>query len=183
MELEMYQMTLEEGATKAIHHYEFELSKISTGRANPQLIKGIKVDYYGTPTPLEELATISVPEAAQLLIKPFDVSSVKEIEKAILHANLGVTPVNEGHQVRLTFPALTTERRKELVKSLAKFTEQAKVGVRNTRQEVMKAIKADEELSEDEQKRFQDLIQKDVDAKIELINKITAQKEKELTNL
>ncbi|WP_029608683.1 ribosome recycling factor [Mycoplasma simbae] len=183
MELDLYLLDFDEAATKSIHHYGFELSKISTGRANPQLIKGIKIDYYGTATPLEELANISVPEPAQLLIKPFDVSSVKDIAKAIMAANLGVNPVDEGNQVRLTFPALTSERRKELVKSLAKYTEQAKVGVRNARQDVLKAIKNDEELSEDDQKRYQDAVQKAVDAKIELVNKMTAEKEKELTSL
>ncbi|ENY69453.1 Ribosome recycling factor (Ribosome releasing factor) [Mycoplasmopsis bovigenitalium 51080] len=183
MELELYLMNFDEQAVKSIHHYEFELSKISTGRANPQLIKGIKIDYYGTMTPLEELANISVPEASQLLVKPFDVSSVKDITKALMAANLGINPVDEGNQVRLTFPALTSDRRKELVKSLAKFTEQAKIGVRNARQDVLKAIKADEELSEDEQKRYQDAVQKQVDIKIELINKITQEKEKELTTL
>ncbi|MBU4689673.1 ribosome recycling factor [Mycoplasma zalophidermidis] len=183
MELDLYLLNFEETATKAIHHYGFELSKISTGRANPQLIKGVKIDYYGTLTALEELASISVPEPAQLLVKPFDISSVKDICKAILAANLGVQPVDEGNQVRLTFPALTSERRKELVKSLAKYTEQAKIGVRNARQDAMKAIKTDEELSEDEQKRYQDVIQKHVDAKVEIINKMTTEKEKELTNL
>lgn len=183
MELELYIETFEEISSKSIKHYAFELSKISTGRANPQIIKGIRVDYYGSPTPLEELANISVPEPAQLLVKPFDMSSVKDIAKAILAANIGVNPVDEGNQVRLTFPALTSERRKELVKSLAKYTEQAKVGVRNARHEVLKAIKADEELSEDEQKRYQDVIQKHVDSDIEKINKMTSEKEKEITSL
>ncbi|TQC51501.1 ribosome recycling factor [Mycoplasmopsis mucosicanis] len=183
MELDLYLLKFDEIATKAIHHYNFELSKISTGRANPQIVKGIRVDYYGTPTPLEEISSISVPEPSQLLIKPFDMSSVKDIAKAILAANIGVNPVDEGNQIRLTFPTLTTDRRKELVKSLSKYTEQAKVGVRNARQDVLKSIKADEELSEDEQKRYQDAIQKAVDAKMDEISKITSSKEKELTSL
>ncbi|AIA29261.1 ribosome-recycling factor [Mycoplasmopsis californica] len=182
MELDLYLLEFEEGATKAINHYGFELSKVSTGRANPQIVKGIKVDYFGTPTKLEELSSISVPEASQLLIKPYDFSIVKEVTKAITDANIGVNPINEGHQVRLKFPALTSERRKELIKGLTKFTEQAKVGIRNARQEVMKSIKNDEELTEDEQKRYQDAVQKEVDAKIEVINKMTAEKEKELNS-
>lgn len=110
MELDLYLLELDEHSDKAISHYKFELSKISTGRANPQIVKGIKVDYYGIMTPLEELANISVPEPQQLLIKPYDISSVKDIAKALLNANLGINPVDEGNQVRMTFPTLTTER-------------------------------------------------------------------------
>ncbi|MHA3786542.1 ribosome recycling factor, partial [Mycoplasma sp. Z244C] len=161
MELEMYLLELEEKCDKAISHYRFELSKISTGRANPQIIKGVRVNYYDTLTPLEELANISVPEPQQLLIKPYDITSVKEIAKALEKANLGILPVDEGSQIRLTFPTLTTERRKEMTKSLAKLTENAKVGVRNARQDINKAIKADEELSEDVQKNYLDRIQKE----------------------
>ncbi|SJZ48369.1 ribosome recycling factor [Mycoplasmopsis verecunda] len=182
MEIEMYLMELEEKCDKAISHYRFELSKISTGRANPQIIKGIRVNYYDTMTPLEELANISVPEPQQLLIKPYDITSVREINKALEKANLGILPVDEGSQIRLTFPALTTERRKEMTKSLAKLTEAAKVGVRNARQDVNKAIKADEELSEDLQKNYLDRIQKEVDKEIAKIDEITKEKQDELMN-
>ncbi|EGV00509.1 ribosome recycling factor [Mycoplasmopsis columbina] len=180
MELDLYLTQFMEEAEKAVNHYAFELSKISTGRANPQIIKGVKINYYETMTPLDELANISVPEAQQLLIKPFDVSSTKEIAKAILAENLGVSVADEGNQVRLTFPALTTERRKEMVKNLSKYTEQAKVGIRNARQNVNKHIKADEELSEDEQKRYLDEIQKHTDERISHIDQMTKVKEKEL---
>ncbi|MEA4206435.1 ribosome recycling factor [Mycoplasma sp. 2045] len=182
MELDIYLLDFAEKAEKALSHYRFELSKISTGRANPQLIKGIRVNYYDTPTPLEELSNISVPEPQQLLIKPYDITSVKEINKALEKANLGVMPIDEGSQIRLNFPPLTTEKRKEMVKSLSKLTENAKVGVRNARQEVNKAIKADEELSEDEQKRYLDVIQKEVDKEISKIDKITSEKQEELMN-
>ncbi|MEA4162863.1 ribosome recycling factor [Mycoplasma sp. 4404] len=182
MELDIYLLDFAEKAEKALSHYRFELSKISTGRANPQLIKGIRVNYYDTLTPLEELSNISVPEPQQLLIKPYDITSVKEINKALEKANLGVMPIDEGSQIRLNFPPLTTEKRKEMVKSLSKLTENAKVGVRNARQEVNKAIKANEELSEDEQKRYLDVIQKEVDKEISKIDKITSEKQEELMN-
>ncbi|WP_025755197.1 ribosome recycling factor [Mycoplasmopsis cricetuli] len=183
MEINLYLLDLEEKCEKAINHYRFELSKISTGRANPQIVKGIKIDYYNTPTALEELANISVPEPQQLLIKPYDITSVKEVNKALLNANLGVTPVNEGHQIRLDFPALTTQRKKEIIKNLSKYTEQAKVGVRNARQEINKQIKNDDELSEDLQKNYLEQVQSFVDKQIEKINDLTSEKEKEILKI
>ncbi|WP_426461298.1 ribosome recycling factor [Mycoplasma hafezii] len=182
MDFDLYQLEFEDKCEKAINHYKFEMSKISTGRANPQIIKGIRVNYYDVMTPLEELVNISVPEPQQLLIKPYDISSVKEILKALDKANLGIIPVDEGNQVRLTFPALTTERRREMVKSISKYTEAAKVGVRNARQDVNKAIKNNEELSEDLQKNFLDRIQKLVDKQINFINELAKEKEDELMN-
>ncbi|UUM19844.1 MULTISPECIES: ribosome recycling factor [unclassified Mycoplasma] len=183
MEIGLYLLDLEEKCEKAIHHYRFEMSKISTGRANPQIVKGIRVEYYGTPTPLEELANISVPEAQQLLIKPYDITSVKEVNKALMNANLGVTPIDEGHQVRLNFPVLTTQRKNEIIKSLSKFSEQAKVGVRNARQEINKQIKADDELSEDMQKNYLDQVQSFVDKQIEKINALTKEKEEQILKI
>ncbi|WP_406617125.1 ribosome recycling factor [Mycoplasmopsis adleri] len=180
MELDLYLLEFEEETEKVLNHYVFELSKISTGRANPQIIRGIKVMYYDSLTPLEELANISVPEPQQLLIKPFDQTSVKDIVKAISLAGLGINPVDEGSQIRITFPPLTTERKKELVKGLAKHTEAAKVGVRNVRQNINKSIKADEELSEDVQKRYLDEVQKLVDKKIAHIDDLEAKKEKDI---
>ncbi|SYV98002.1 Ribosome-recycling factor [Mycoplasmopsis edwardii] len=182
MELDLYLLDLHDKSEKSINHFKFEMSKISTGRANPQLIKGIKVVYYDAPTSLEELANITVPEPQQLLIKPYDVTSVKEIAKALDKANLGIQPVDEGNQIRLTFPTLTTDRRKEMIKNLGKLSEAAKVGVRNARQDVNKAIKNDEELSEDEQKVYLDKIQKEVDNLIENISSLTKEKEDELMN-
>ncbi|ADE20011.1 ribosome recycling factor [Mycoplasma crocodyli] len=183
MELDLYLLEIEDAAQKAINHYKFELSKMSTGRANPQIIKGIRVTYYDTPTPLEELSNISVPEPQQLLIKPYDISSVRDIVKALTNANLGILPVDEGHQIRMTFPTLTTERRKEIVKSLSKYTEAAKVTIRNARQDVNKSIKNDEELSEDIEKRYLEAIQKEVDKYTEIINDLTKEKENDLMKL
>ncbi|WP_027120495.1 ribosome recycling factor [Mycoplasmopsis lipofaciens] len=183
MELDLYILNFLDEAEKAKNHYAFELSKISTGRANPQLIKGIKINYYDTLTPLEELANVTVPEPQQLLVKPFDVSTTHEIAKSILNANLNISVSDEGNQVRLTFPALTTDRRKEMIKNLSKHTENAKVGIRNARQNVNKMIKNDEDLSEDIEKRYLDEIQKEVDKAIEHINKMTTKKEKELMTM
>ncbi|WP_435129581.1 ribosome recycling factor [Mycoplasma sp. 6243] len=180
--METYLLELQEKSEKAISHFKFEMSKISTGRANPQLIKGIRVNYYDVPTPLDELANISVPEPQQLLVKPYDMGSVKEIAKALDKANLGITPIDEGNQIRLTFPSLTTQRRKEMTKSLAKLTEAAKIGIRNARQEINKMIKANEELSDDEEKKYLDAVQKEVDLLIEKVVQLTKEKENELLN-
>lgn len=116
------------------------------------------------------------------MIKPYDITSVKDIAKSIEKANIGVLPVDEGNQVRLTFPLLTVERRKEMIKNLSKYTEQAKVGVRNSRQDINKLIKSNEELSEDEQERYLNSVQKTVDSYIEKINELTKSKEEELMN-
>ncbi|WP_029513291.1 ribosome recycling factor [Mycoplasmopsis primatum] len=183
MDLDLYILQLEEESEKAINHLTFELSKISTGRANPQIIKGVKVNYYDSLTPLEELASISVPEPQQLLIKPFDISSVKDVIKGITNASLGINPVDEGSQIRITFPPLTTERRKELTKNLSKHSENAKVGIRNARQNINKAIKSNEELSEDDQKHFLNEVQKVVDKKIAIVDEIVNKKEKEIMTI
>ncbi|MCU9932610.1 ribosome recycling factor [Mycoplasmopsis cynos] len=182
MELDYYLLELEEKSEKPINHFKFEMSKISTGRANPQIIKGIKVLYYESMTPLEELSNISVPEPQQLLIKPYDITSIKDICKAMEKANLGIMPVDEGNQIRLTFPTLTIERRREMIKNLGKLSETAKVGIRNVRQDVNKLIKADEELSEDDQKKYLEKVQKNVDILIEKVNSLTKEKENELMN-
>ncbi|MGZ9800279.1 ribosome recycling factor [Mycoplasma sp. AC1221] len=182
MDIETYLLELQEKSEKAISHFKFEMSKISTGRANPQLIKGIRINYYDVPTPLDELANISVPEPQQLLVKPYDMTSVKEIAKALDKANLGIPPVDEGNQIRLTFPSLTTQRRKEMIKNLAKLTEATKIGIRNARQEINKMIKANEELSEDEEKKYLDAVQKEVDLLIEKVVQLTKEKENELLN-
>ncbi|WP_406616050.1 ribosome recycling factor [Mycoplasmopsis hyopharyngis] len=183
MELDEYIIEFLDGSEKVINHLKFELSKISTGRANPNLIRGIRVNYYDTPTLLEELSSISVPEAQQLLIKPYDLSIIVEITKALQAANLGVNAINEGDKIRMTFPSLTTERRKEMVKNLSKITENSKIGIRNIRQDINKDIKNDESLTEDDEKRFLEAIQKEVDKQMDLIAKIIADKEKELMTI
>ncbi|UUD36772.1 ribosome recycling factor [Mycoplasmopsis californica] len=181
-EFEDYLLFFLEEADAAIEHYEYNLSRISAGRANPQLIKNIKVNYYDTPTPIEELASITSPEPQQLLIKPYDISCVKELTNALTNSGLSLNCVNEGNQVRITFPTLTGDRRRELVKQLAKFTEQARVGVRNGRHNAIKQLKADE-LSEDIEKRYLDLLQKHVDKYNDKIAQLTDEKTKELTTL
>lgn len=183
MEYALYEMEAVEGFEKAIEGYKHNLNKITTGRANPAILNGVRVMYYDALTPLVEMATVSTPEARQLLIKPFDLGSVKDIVGAINSASLGLNAVNEGSQVRITLPDLTTERRREMVKSLATYTEQARVAVRLVRQDVNKAIKADEELTEDEQKQFPDLIQKQVEKFNALIEQLTKAKEDELMKI
>ncbi|MDZ7293182.1 ribosome recycling factor [Mycoplasmopsis pulmonis] len=176
--------TLEEKSMNVVSNFEFNLSKISTGRANPQLIKNIKVSYYEELIPLEQISNISVPEPQQLLIKPFDHNITKEIHKSLLLANLDVAIVNEGNQIRLNFPALNTQRRKELVKSLNKFTEQARVSIRLLRQESNKKIKSfKNEISEDDIKKYETKIQTINDSYIEQIDEITKRKERELMEI
>ena len=183
MELELYKMEAKDGMQEAISSYQVNLNKISAGRANPQLLNSVKVDYYETLTPLNELASISVPEPRQLLVKPFDMNINKDIVSAINSASLGVQAVNEGHQARITIPDLTQERRRELVKSLTQYTEQARVKVRQARQDANKMIKADEELTEDDERIYLDAIQKLTDEHINIINEMTKEKEKDLMTI
>ncbi|MFU8787278.1 MAG: ribosome recycling factor, partial [Candidatus Izemoplasmataceae bacterium] len=131
----------EERMIGAINALQREFSKVRTGRANPKLLDTVRVNYYGTETPINQLGGISVPEPTQLLIKPYDRSVVKEVEKAILAANLGITPQNEGDQIRIVLPQLNEERRKQLVKEVKKLTEDAKVAIRNIRRDANDHIK------------------------------------------
>lgn len=183
MEFELYEMETEEKMEQAIASYQSNLSKISAGRANPALLNSVKVMYYGSLTPLIEIAAISVPEPRQLLIKPFDRSANKDIVSAINNASLGVNAIDEGDKARIKIPDVTTERRRELVKSLAKYTEQARVQVRNARQDANKSIKADEELSEDVQKAYLEEIQKMTNKFIAVIDEMTKSKEKDLMTI
>ncbi len=164
---------------KAITSYETRLKTVRAGRANPSSLDGVAVDYYGTLTPLKQLATISVPEATQLLIKPFDKSCLKDIERAIFESNLGYTPNNDGESIRIVIPALTEDRRKELIKQVKAMSEDAKVSVRNARHEGLDKTKKSE-MSEDEikeaEKNIQDLVN-EYNKKIEAILK---EKEQEL---
>lgn len=164
---------------KAITSYETRLKTVRAGRANPSSLDGVSVDYYGTLTPLKQLATISVPEATQLLIKPFDKSCLKDIERAIFESNLGYTPNNDGESIRIVIPALTEDRRKELIKQVKAMSEDAKVSVRNARHDGLDKTKKSE-MSEDEikeaEKNIQDLVN-EYNKKIEAILK---EKEQEL---
>lgn len=183
MEFELYEMEAEDKMEQALASYQSNLSKISAGRANPALLNSVKVMYYETLTPLNEIASISVPEPRQLLIKPFDRSVNKDVVAAINSASLGVNAVDEGDKARITIPDVTTQRRKELVKSLTKYTEQARVQVRNARQEANKAIKGDDELSEDMQKAYLEEIQKLTNKFIAMVDELTKEKEKALMTI
>lgn len=164
---------------KAIENLEKRFTTVRAGRANPSSLDGIVVDYYGVATPLKQLATISVPEARQLMIKPFDRTTLHSIEKAIFEANLGYTPNNDGETIRIVIPMLTEERRIELTKQVKSISEDAKVSIRNIRREAMEDIK-NENLPEDEEKTQNNIIQdlvNDYNKKIDIALK---EKEQEL---
>ena len=176
-------MEYEEEIAKAIKHYESELSAVRAGRANPHILDKILVDYYGTPTPIAHMANISVPEARQLLISPWDVSNVKNISKAILASDLGLTPTDDGRVIRLNFPMLTEERRRDLVKQTRKLVEDTKVICRNARRdaiEELKKLKKDGEITEDAEASYEKEVQKILDEKTAKIEKLMEEKEKEI---
>ena len=167
----------------AIQSLESDLSVIRTGRANPALVEKISVDYYDTPTPLMQLASISVPEPRALLIKPFDGSSLKNIERAILASDLGLTPNNDGKSIHLTLPPLNEERRRELVKVVHNRLEEARIAIRNIRRDTqndMRDFEKEKLISEDDLKRGEDDLQKQTDRFIEEVNKRGQEKEKEI---
>ena len=164
----------------ALEVMESRLTSIRAGRANPAMVNGIMVDYYGAPTPLLSLANLTVPEARTLMIKPFDKSCVKDIVKAIQEANLGINPTDNGEAVILTVPQLNEERRKEYVKQAKQISEDAKVALRKVRQEAREAIEKDESIPEDEEKRMQDQIQELVNEYNKKIEDKLAEKEEEL---
>ena len=174
---------LNEKMEKAISVYSEKLAEVRAGRANPAILNKVKIDYYGTPTPINQVAGISVPEARLIVIQPWDISVLKEIEKAILASDIGINPNNDGKVIRLAFPELNEERRKELVKDIKKMAEEAKVAIRNIRREgvdVAKAKQKEGELTEDELKQAENEIQKMTDKNVEEIDKILEKKEKEI---
>lgn len=174
---------IEERMKKTISVYEENLSEIRAGRANPAILNRITVDYYGTATPINQMAGISVPEARLIVIQPWDMSVLKEIERAILASDIGITPNNDGKVIRLNFPELNEERRKELVKDIRKMSEEAKVAVRSVRRDGIdefKKMQKDSNITEDELKQAEDQIQKLTDKHVEQIDKITENKEKEI---
>ena len=162
---------------KAIDNLEARLITVRAGRANASMLNGIMVEYYGTPTPINQVANITVPEARQLFIKPFDRSIIKDIERAINEANIGITPTNNGEMVILTVPQLTEETSRNYVKQVDEMGEQAKIALRNARQDANNDIKKNEELTEDDKKRYQE----DVQEIINKYNKIVDEKIKEKT--
>ena len=178
-ELEMVLLEGEEKMDKAIQAYEHELSTVRTGRANDNLLDSIQIDYYGVATPIKQISSVSIPESNQLYIKPYDKSSIKAIETAILASPLGLTPQSDGNGIRLILPKMTEERRKELVKLVGKMQEQAKVHVRNIRRELNDDVKK-LALPEDDEKSTIEDVQKLTDQKIEKIEKITEAKNADL---
>lgn len=173
----------EDKMQKTLDNLEGEYASIRAGRANPNILNKIKVEYYGVPTPMQQLANITVPEARTLMISPWEASLVKAIEKAILNSDLGVTPNNDGKNVILNFPELTEERRKELVKDIKKKGESAKVAIRNIRRDANDSIKKQMkggEMSEDEQKDYEDKIQKLTDKYVNLVDKAIDAKSTEI---
>ncbi len=182
MELNIYDDTELEMAD-TITSYESNLSKISTGTANPKIFENIKVLYYGEFVPINQVCSISIPESRQLLIKPFDHTIMREVVSAINGAHLGITAVNEGEKARITIPELTTERRKDLVKQMAKYTEEARISIRSIRHKVNRSIKAIIDLPEDDLHTYLDQIQTLTDKYNHLIETLSEQKAKELTNI
>ncbi len=172
-----------ESMGKSIDSLKNEFKKVRTGRASLSLLDSIRVDYYGVLTPLNQTASLSVPESRLIMIQPWDISIIKDIEKAILKSDLGLTPSNDGKIIRISIPPLTEERRKELVKVVNKMSEEHKVAVRNIRRDsndLIKSLKKDSEISEDDAFRAQDQIQKITDEHIKLIDDIYQEKEKEI---
>ena len=177
---------LEQRMQKAVAYYEESLSEIRAGRANPAILNKISVEYYGVSTPINQVAGISVPEARTIVIQPWDASVLKAIEKAILASDIGLNPNNDGKVIRLNFPELTEERRKELVKDIRKIAEEARVGIRAIRRDGMddaKTMQKNSEITEDELKSAETEIQKITDKNIEEIDKILANKETEIMSV
>ena len=171
---------------KSIASYEYELSSIRVGRANAQVLNKINVDYWGTPTPISQMAEVKTTDARTLLITPWDASARKSIERAIQESDLGINPQNDGKAIRLVFPALTEERRLELKKQVAKMGEEAKVAVRNIRREAndkIKAMKKNSEMTEDEQKASEKETQDLTDKYIKNVDEVTAKKDREVMEI
>lgn len=173
----------EEKMKKTLSVLEKDLGKVRAGRASPALLEGIRIDYYGTPTPIQQLASISIPESRTIVIQPWDRSVLGEIEKAILRSDLGLTPQNDGKVIRLVLPRLSEERRRELVKLVKKMGEESKVALRNIRRDVIEELRRmekEKQLSKDDLKRYEGEVQKLTDRYVEKVDKMVAEKEKEI---
>lgn len=168
---------------KVIETLESRFTTIRAGRANPNILHGIMVEYYGVPTPIQSLATISIPEARVLSIKPFDRSSLKNIEKAIYEANIGITPTNNGEVIMLTVPELTGETRREYVKQASTMAEEAKIALRNIRQDENNKIKKSDDLTEDERDMCLEIVQELIDKFNKIVDEKFKEKENELTSI
>lgn len=176
----------EEKMQKSIDSYKYELDGVRAGRANPNILSRVTVDYYGTPTPVNQIGNVSCPDARTIVIQPWDSSTLKGIEKALLASDIGITPANDGKVIRLVFPQLTEDRRKELTKQVSKLGEDAKVAVRNIRRDAIdkaKDMKKNSEMTEDEQKASEKSVQDLTDKYVKQIDDITAAKEKEIMSI
>lgn len=176
----------EEKMKKSVSHFEKELAEIRAGRANPAVLDKLRVDYYGSPMPVNQLASVSVTEARTLVIQPYDASVLRGIEKAIQTSDIGINPQNDGKVIRMIFPPLTEDRRKEIVKEVASMGEEAKVTVRSIRREGMdkiKALKKKSEITEDDQKNGEKKIQDLTDKYVKNIDSITEKKQKQVMEI
>mgnify|MGYP001821183007 FL=1 len=174
------------GMTKALESFKRDLSKVRTGRASLSLLDDIKVDYYGTPTPLNQVGSMAVPEPRLITIQPWEKNLIGEIEKAILKADLGLNPSSDGQVIRLVFPPLTEERRREMVKQVKRMGEDAKVGIRSVRRDAndtLKKLEKDKDITEDEQKRGEKDIQELTDDYVARVDKVIEEKEKDLMEI
>lgn len=186
LEVELLFEELEDKTAKSIKSFVGELTNLRAGRANIHILDGITVDYYGTPTPLNQVSNITIPEARILMINVWDNSLMKKVEKAIIDANIGIMPNNDGKVIRLVFPEPTEERRKSLVKNVKTFAENCKVAIRNIRRDAMSELKSFEKskiITEDMQKDYESNVEKIVTAKIAEIDKIAAEKEQEILKI
>ena len=177
---------IKERMEKTISVYSEKLAEVRAGRANPAILNKVRIDYYGTPTPINQVAGVSVPEARLIVIQPWDMSILKDIEKAILTSDIGINPNNDGKVIRLAFPELTEERRKELVKDIKKMAEEAKVAIRAVRRDGVDMAKSEQKegnITEDELKQAETEIQKSTDKNIEEIDHILENKEKEIMSV
>ncbi|MBX3043608.1 MAG: ribosome recycling factor [Candidatus Kapabacteria bacterium] len=168
---------------KCVDYFKVQLGKVRTGRASGSLIDGVNVDYYGQPTPVSQVGSVSAPDARTIIIQPYDRSIISDIEKAIRAADLGFNPQNDGTIIRIPVPPLTEDRRKEFVKMCKKYAEEAKVAIRNVRRDMIDGLKAEEKsklISEDDRKRGEDDVQKITDEYVKQVDQILDKKEKEL---
>lgn len=172
--------------SKSVASLQYEFNNMKAGRANPHLLDKITVDYYGTPTPLKQIGNVQTPEARMLMITVWDTSILKEVEKAIIAANIGITPNNDGKVIRLVFPELTEERRKELCKSIKALAENTKVALRNARRDIndsIKKFKKDNLISEDEVGVYEKGVDKKLAEQVDIVDKMTKEKEQEVLSV
>ncbi|MCX5861432.1 MAG: ribosome recycling factor [Desulfomonile sp.] len=177
---------MKESMDKSIETLQKDLRRVRTGRASLALLDGLVADYYGSPTPINQLATLSIPESRQIVIQPWDSKAIPDIEKAVLKSELGLTPMNDGKLIRIVLPTLTAQRRKELVKIVKKMAEEFKVQIRNHRRDandMLKDMKKDKDISEDDMHKAQERVQKTTDNSIAKVESIMVEKEAEIMEI